>query len=371
MKIIHIVESLDKGAVENWLVRTFLESKKTNQNIDWHFYCILNTKGRLDNVVLENGGKIYYTENPLSSKSSFLISLRRVLLLEKYDIIHCHHDYLSGFYLLATIGIKFKKKIVHVHNTDKALPVANKFLHYILLKIFYFNCLYFSDLIIGISENTLVEFVGFKRLLLPKYKVLYYGLDFTNFNLNTNQFKISLDIPLDNKIVLFAGRLNYLKNPLFALSIFNKLLQIDNNYTLLVVGEGDLLDQLTDFVNKQRINDNVKFLGWRSDMNSIMSISDVFLFPRIESPMEGLGLVVVEAQAASLPMLLSHGIPKEAIIVNELVDFMSIKQPIEVWAEKLYSISNKNIDKNYLIEIQNSVFSLPIATKKILELYSL
>jgi glycosyltransferase involved in cell wall biosynthesis len=371
MKIIHIVESLDKGAVENWLVRTFLESKKNNPNIVWHFYCILNSKGRLDNIVLENGGKIYYTDYPLSSKIGFLLSLRKVLLSEEYDIVHCHHDYLSGFYLLATIGIKFKKKIIHVHNTDKALPVGNKFLHYILLKIFYFNCLLFSDLIIGISENTLFEFVGYKRKLSTKCKVLYYGIDFTPNNLDANQFRTSLGIPYSDKIILFAGRLNYLKNPFFALEIFNKLLKIDCNYTLLLVGEGDLLNKLTDFVHEKKLYNKVKFLGWRSDLNSIMSISDVFLFPRIECPMEGLGLVVVEAQASSLPMLLSNGIPKDAIIINELANFLSIKQPVEVWAEKLYTISNTMKNKNYLNEMNNSVFYLPIATKKLIELYYL
>jgi hypothetical protein len=42
-----------------------------------------------------------------------------------------------------------------------------------------------------------------------------------------------------------------------------------------------------------------------------------------------------------------------------------------VWAEKLYTISNTMKNKNYLNEMNNSVFYLPIATKKLIELYYL
>ena len=158
MKLIHIVENLDKGAVENWLVTTFLESKKIRPDIEWHFYCILNKKGRLDDLVVQNGGKVFYTPCPLSSKLKFLIGLRRVLKNNKYDVIHCHHDYLSGFYLLSTIGINIKRKIIHIHNTDKALPVVNKYLHFFFIKIISFNMLFFWGCNCRYIRNNFVSF---------------------------------------------------------------------------------------------------------------------------------------------------------------------------------------------------------------------
>ena len=58
MKLLHIVENLDKGAVENWLVNVFLEIKKTRHDWKWTFFCILGRPGRLDKKVLEAGGEI-------------------------------------------------------------------------------------------------------------------------------------------------------------------------------------------------------------------------------------------------------------------------------------------------------------------------
>ena len=60
LKIIHIVENLDKGAVENWLVKTFIESRKMYPNWQWTFYCILGKEGRLDEKVKAAGGEIIY-----------------------------------------------------------------------------------------------------------------------------------------------------------------------------------------------------------------------------------------------------------------------------------------------------------------------
>ena len=108
MKIIHIVENLDKGAVENWLVNIFVESRKIRPSWDWTFYCILGREGRLDEKVRNAGGKIVYSPVTVSDKIGFLKSLRRVLKAGKFDIIHAHHDYLSGFYLLASAESNLK-----------------------------------------------------------------------------------------------------------------------------------------------------------------------------------------------------------------------------------------------------------------------
>lgn len=79
MKILNVVENLDKGAVENWLVQTFIESQSLYPQWEWTFYCILNKKGRLDELVLTHGGKIIYSPFTISNKIKFLLSLRHVL----------------------------------------------------------------------------------------------------------------------------------------------------------------------------------------------------------------------------------------------------------------------------------------------------
>ena len=92
MKIIHIVENLDKGAVENWLVNIFLESRKIRPDWEWTFYCILGKPGRLDENVRNAGARIIYSPVTVSNKLSFLKYLRIELKRGGYDILHAHHD---------------------------------------------------------------------------------------------------------------------------------------------------------------------------------------------------------------------------------------------------------------------------------------
>ena len=182
MKIIHIVENLDKGAVENWLVNIFIESRKIRPGWEWTFYCILGKEGTLDEKVKKAGGIIIYSPVTISRKLAFLKNLRKILKTGKYDILHAHHDYLSGFYLLASTRIKFRKRFLHIHNTDKALPVGNKTLHNFLLEPFRKLGLIFSDHVIGISKNTIEEFSKVKNVSDKKFIILYYGVNFERFD---------------------------------------------------------------------------------------------------------------------------------------------------------------------------------------------
>ncbi|MBK8778615.1 MAG: hypothetical protein IPO25_14930 [Saprospiraceae bacterium] len=85
-------------------------------------------------------------------------------------MIHSHHDYLSGFYLIASQGINLKR-ILQIHNTDEALPVGNKFLRKVLLSPLKLLAVHYSDLIVGISVHTLKQFI--KKQVFQKNKAKY------------------------------------------------------------------------------------------------------------------------------------------------------------------------------------------------------
>ncbi len=373
LSVIHIVENLDKGAVENWLVNVFLTSRMTRPDWHWTFYCILGKKGRLDEKVREAGGEIIYSPVTISHKISFLRHLRSVLKNGSYDIIHAHHDYLSGFYLLASAGIRFKKRILQIHNTDKALPVGNRLLHQMLLSPFKRLGFYFSDLIVGISKDTLFEFTGGKELRSPKFKVLYYGIDLRRFEENASaaEFRNNLGVPQHSKILLFVGRLNELKNPVYIIDILVALLKSRNDVYGVFVGKGDQEAIITKKAAELGIANHIRLLGWHDNISGIMKNADVFVFPRNESPKEGLGLVVVEAQAAGLPMFITKGIVEDAIIIEELAFYTDLNDPLK-WSEKISGVLNNGAPisrKDALSKMKQSKFELSIATRNFVNLY--
>lgn len=374
MKIIHIVENLDKGAVENWLVNVFLKSKVYRPAWEWSFYCILNRPGRLDELVRKAGGVIYYSPVSISHKFAFLKHLRFILKRGKYDILHSHHDFLSGFYLLASWGISFKQRILHIHNNDRALPVGNAFVHKILLNPFKWLGYYFSDTVIAISKNTLKDHLGSyihnKRLSCI---VLYCGIDMSVFRADTERsIKEELNIPETAKLLLFVGRMNEYKNPLFVIDILAELNNQAEDIYALFIGKGELEQSLAEKAQYLNLEKQVRILGWRDDTARIMKQVDLFVFPRLEFPKEGLGLVVVEAQAAGLPMITTKAIVEDAIIIPELVEILPLENNAVEWADKVLEVLNhpKAIyKKDALIKMENSHFELSRATQRLIGLY--
>jgi glycosyltransferase EpsF len=374
MKVIQIVEYLDKGAVENWLVQVFLESQKQNRNIEWTFYCILGKPGRLDEAVKAAGGNIIYAPVTISSKWHFLKHLRQTLRRGKFDIIHSHHDYLSGFYLLATIEIKFEKRILHIHNTDKALPVKSVFIRKLLLPAFKKLSIRLSDIILGISKHTLETYVGKQMPLNNKFTVLYYGINLQHFEggISRDQLRTGLDLPLGSKILLFVGRMNEQKNPVFVIDVLHEILKERDDVYALFVGEGDLLQNVINKAEIMGIRKNVRILGWQNNIAFIMKSADAFVFPRVEDPKEGLGLVIVEAQAAGLPMVISQAIVDDAIIIEELAHIVKLDNNPAEWAKCVVDILDDPhpLDRNLALDkMKDSKFEIKKATNALLELY--
>lgn len=373
MKIIHIVENLDKGAVENWLVNIFIESRKLRPHWEWTFYCFLGKAGRLDDKVKAAGGRIIYSPVTISEKVTFLRNLRKTLNEDRYDIIHAHHDYLSGFYLLATAGIKFKRRFLQVHNTDKALPIGSRIAQNILLRPFRTLATIFSDTIIGISENTLVEFTGSRRIRTKRHTVLYYGIDMSRFDSNPqrNLIRSTLNLPDNSKILLYAGRMNDLKNPEFVLDVLYALLKGRDDVFAVFIGNGEREHNVRKKAETLNITGNIRMPGWYENVPLLMKASDVFIFPRKELPKEGLGLVVVEAQAAGIPMFITHGIVPDAIVIPELAHINNLDDA-NSWAAQINDVLNRPLpvsQEESLDRMKHSSFELGIATKNLVELY--
>ena len=373
MKIIHIVENLDRGAVENWLVNIFIESRKIRPGWEWTFYCILGSEGRLDQKVRNAGGQIIYSPVSISNKSGFIKNLRNVLKTGQYDIIHAHHDYLSGFYLLASTGIKFKKRFLQIHNTDRALPVGNKTVHNLLLRPFRWLATHFSDTIIGISKNTLEEFIHTKKLDGRKHALLYYGIDMSGFDSEPARSiaRKDLSLPDNAKILLYAGRMNDLKNPQFVIEVMRHLVKLRIDVFAVFIGSGDREKDVQLKAAEYDITNYIRVLGWHDNVPMLMKSSDIFIFPRKEYPKEGLGLVVIEAQAAGLPIFITHGIVPDAIVIPELAHFNDLSNP-QAWASQISDLLDKPValpQHESLARMKQSVFELGAGAKNLVDLY--
>ena len=125
------------------------------------------------------------------------------------------------------------------------------------------------------------------------------------------------------------------------IDIYNSFHKKYSDSRLLLVGQGVEEAAIKDKVNKLKLEENVMFLGIRSDVNEIMQAMDVFVLP---SRFEGLGIVLIEAQAAGLPCVTSKNVVPDIVNVTGNVEFVGLDEPVDRWVEAIEAQMNKAVD---------------------------
>lgn len=374
IRVLHIVENLDNQATENWLFKVLRVASEKHPHLRWTFFCISGEQGKLDNAVRQMGAEIIYSSYPIGDKKSFITSLRRVMKDGRYQILHSHHDIMSAVYLAASSGLPFRKRIVHVHNTELSLPTPSALKKSLYREPMRQLCLRYADRIIGASSDALSSIVG-GNFNPERDSVIHCGIDTSVFEPKpTASARLRAELGLDeqSKVILFVGRMIKYKNPCFVIEILEPISKIDPDVVAVFAGAGSQEPEVLKLAKEKQLEDKVKVLGWRNDVPLLMSISNVLLFPSDEQPKEGLGLGVIEAQAAGLPVLVSGSVPEEAIILPEIVKRLSLEAGYQAWADLIVKIFNENYTdkKAALAEVESSSFSISQSAFNILNLYN-
>ena len=374
LRVLQIVENLEDRAVESWLLRTFLRASREDPRIHWTFFCVLPKAGEFDDVVRRAGGEVIHSRYEVGDKFAFMSSLRRVMKQGRYDVVHCHHDILSAVYLLASVGLPFGRRIVHLHNTALALPTPNP-----LKKLLYQEpmrqvCLRLCDRIVGISKDALHSITGKGGVREGCDLVVHYGVETDRFKqpqVDRTEFRSQLGLPSDARILLFVGRMVDYKNPCFVVEMLEHLRTLSENFAAVFVGSGPLETEVQRLAEAGGLESRVKVVGFSRDVPRFMHASDVLIWPSLEEPKEGLGLGIVEAQAAGLPILMSRSVPDEAVIVPELSSCLPLAAGARKWAEEALRIS-RDVPvsrEEALARVEASSFSMARGVDNILALY--
>jgi glycosyltransferase involved in cell wall biosynthesis len=378
-RVIHIVESLDVGAVEGWLLRMLKAGQKLGADLDWTFYSVLQRSGRFDEAARAMGARVINSPVALDDKIRFVRALRRELRRGRYDVLHCHHDVVSAVYLTAATGLPISRRIVHVHNADLHVPTGSPRKAAFLRDPMRRLCLLLADRIVGISNYTLDNFLSNGSRKPRRDVVLYYGMDTAPYYAQRpcrQALRASLGLPNDAVILLFAGRMVDYKNPLFLVDVLDEIAEEEPNVYAVFAGAGPLEEKVRDRAQWLGVGDRVRVLGWRDDTVSLMQGADLFVFPRIEAitpdlGREGLGMVVIEAQAAGLPSLLSQGIPDDAIVDTTLCKVLPLADGPQAWgAEVRGMLAAPRPDRELgLAAIESSEFALEAGFRNLVALH--
>ena len=158
--MLHVVETLGHGAVENWLLRMLAHARRRGIDLDWSFYCQLDRPGKLDERARALGVRVIHSPVPIGRKVEFVRALRGELKRGAYNVLHCHHDLISGVYLAASLGISINRRIVHVHNADEQVLTPSSLKQVLYREPLRRTCMSLSDAIVANSSHALKTFLA-------------------------------------------------------------------------------------------------------------------------------------------------------------------------------------------------------------------
>jgi glycosyltransferase EpsF len=374
VRVLHVVENLNNQAVETWLLRVLRVAREHYPHLHWTFFCVLGKEGALDETARRLGAEVIHSPYEIGDKVRFVRALRHVMKEGNYDILHCHHDIMSASYLLASTGLPFQKRIVHVHNTAMGLPTPSRVKTILAREPMRQMCLRMSDLVVGISKDALGSLIGPGEPDPAYHRVVHYAVDtarFANASVDRDAFRTGLGFSAQTKVLLFVGRIIDYKNPFFLLEILDQLRDTDPQVVAVFAGAGKWEAELRAMVEQKELANRVRLLGFRDDVHELMLAADLLVWPSLEEPREGLGLGIVEAQAAGLPVLMSRSVPEEAIVAPDLVQVLPLSAGAKVWAEAaLKTLHGPHLARGEsLARVEASSFSLMRGVANLMSLY--
>lgn len=357
--ILHIIGRMNVGGAETFIMNIYRNIDRNKIQFDF----VVHTKERCayDDEIEKLGGKIYRIPELSKHPIKNMIELAKILKQDdiKYSTVHRHTNTSIVFTdLIISKIMKVKKIIVHSHSTNAKNPILHKiFRPFMRIANIRYAC----------SKEAGKWLFG-KNV---NFTVINNGIDLEKYKVNDivrNEVRKELNINPDEILLGHIGRFNKAKNHNFLVDIFYEL-QKDINAKLVLVGTGELENDIKNKVKEMQIENKVIFLGLRKDVYRILQAMDIFVFPSLY---EGLGISLIEAQVAGLPCLVSNAIQDEAIITNNVKKLSIERNNIKEWIENIENISrNKTIIDREINQNDSKIkkFNIIEVTKKLEEIY--
>ncbi len=352
VRILFVIGSLLPGGIEIWLMNVL-------RNIDprrFHIDILVSTPAEspLVSEVTQRGSKILICKGQ-SKPLRYSARLARLLRAEgPYDIIHSNVHNMNAAVALAAMAAGIPVRIAHSHLAESGPRAAHRKLALLSMRALATGALACS----ADAGNSLFGDTWEQRI---PGRVLECGIDLQPFRaaMNSSAVRESLGIPQGAMVIGHAGRFHPQKNHALIIDVAEAYARSDSRAHFLLVGDGPLGPEIRQRISRSPVASRFHLPGMRADVPQLMlAAMDCFLFPSLY---EGLGLALVEAQAAGLPCVFSDVIPAEADVYPPLLRRIPLDASPETWAEairQLLAVSDAESSVAALKAVESSPFNI-------------
>lgn len=361
IRVLQIVSSMNIGGIETFIMNVYRNIDRNKVQFD--FLVTATEKCVYDDEIEALGGKIYRVSSRRKGILKNWNELNNFFEVHNYECVHCHTSspsYMEPLIVAKRAGVK--KIIIHSHSSKGPSNLCHR-----LIRTFYrpkikrFSNIYFA------CSRVAADWMYGQYVSSNNITIIPNGIETDKFIFNEYARKnIREELKIEDKFVIgHVGRFAYPKNHEFLIDIFKAIHDKKPNSVLVLVGDGELRNEIENKCRRLGMNDCVIFTGTRLDIPDILQALDVFVMP---SRYEGLPVTLVEAQAVGLPCVISNRITSEIELTN-LVKFVQLDSSINQWRDEIITKEKTNDRKRYSGIIKKSKFDISEVCKNLQEVY--
>jgi glycosyltransferase involved in cell wall biosynthesis len=231
--------------------------------------------------------------------------------IHKIDLIHSHGKGAGLYSRLLKFFFPTKKVIHTLHGLHYRQYSRVKLFLYLKLEKILSHC---TSVIINVSNGELSE--AKKLNLYPENRacVIYNGVDLNFYITNTSSLNLTLVEKLKRDFVIVnISRFDYQKNVNLIIEIAIKLINCEDDITILLIGDGPDRKDIEEKVNKLGLK-NILFLGFQNNVLPFLKLANVYLST---SRWEGLPIALLESLAIGIPIIATDVVGNNEVVLHE------------------------------------------------------
>ncbi len=291
MRIVHVIASLGMGGAETLLMH--LVERQRSAGHDVHIVSLLAAR----QVEVPAGVDVHVLigADRRPSAIQLLTGLSSTLRRLRADVVHAHMLHAN---LLTRLLRPMYRQSALISTVHSKFETANH-----LYRLGYRHLDRCADVTVFVSEEVRDSYVTQRLTSSNRAAVILNGIDTNRFCYNLEarvEVRREFGFGMDATVITAIGRLTEQKDYPTLLLAFSKIAPQWPHARLLIVGDGELREQIVSQVRSLGLQGRVTMAGLRRDIPAILSASDAFV---LSSANEGFGLVLAEAMACGVPVV--------------------------------------------------------------------
>ncbi len=296
-RVLHVIKGLGLGGAERLLVDMLAGGDR--ESFEYEAAYVLTRHDDLAPAMRDSMTPVHDLGARGDWDVGWLLSLRRLIVDRRYDIVHFHLPYTAalGRLALRTIPRGARPRVVYTEHSmwyEVTLPV----------RALNRAGIASDDALVVVSQASRQ---ALPRALRDRARVVVHGIDLSDSpklvhdrNRIALEVREELDVPPEDVLVLTVANLRIEKGYDVLLEAVDILSSRGVAARFISVGHGQLDEDLRARHRELGLGDRFKFLGLRTDVLRLMAGSDVFALP---SHFEGLPVTLMEATSVGLPIV--------------------------------------------------------------------